>query len=46
MLFKHDSIKRDQIEMITLDQLIQRTIWLVKWRPPLFWGQLYTWKYA
>ncbi len=34
MLFKHDhdSIQRDQLEMITtLDQLVPANIWFVKW---------------
>ncbi|MDP1419821.1 hypothetical protein Q8G35_15835 [Peribacillus simplex] len=35
MLYKHDSIQRDQLEMITLDQLVQQTIWFVKWKLPL-----------
>ncbi|MDF9758837.1 hypothetical protein OKW24_000610 [Peribacillus simplex] len=35
MLSKHDSIQRDQLEMITLDQLVPATIWFEKWRPPL-----------
>ena len=30
MLSKHNSIQRDQIEMIALDQLVQRTILFVK----------------
>ena len=32
MLSKHHFIQRDQLEMITLDQLVRRTIWLVKFQ--------------
>ncbi len=41
MLSKHDSIQRDQLEMITLDQLVPPNH--VKWRLPLTSLSFMTW---
>ncbi len=43
MLSKHDSIQRDQLEMITLDQLVPPNHLFVKWRLPLTSLSFMTW---
>jgi hypothetical protein len=39
----HDSIQRDQLELITLVNWCHRTIWFVKWRLPLTSLSFMTW---
>ncbi|MGG1485431.1 hypothetical protein ABEI56_15435 [Peribacillus castrilensis] len=41
MLSKHDSIQRDQLEMITLDHWGRRTIWFVKWEASIDFTFIY-----